>query len=223
MVYVKHTLETKILQLLTQINNPKSAYQIWKKLEEKEDISTHISSVQKAVKRLESKRLIEVYEKKQCRTGLYSKQYVLSVNGLLEYLSSEKDDKKVRKTIENYAQFHNYPIFKYWHQITTCFGEQRVLKALHLSLAHVRTREFHRAFSGLKPDMKITIANMDIDDLIVHTFAYHLFVRLRLRREANINKEILNIIETTMRKELDIIEKEREFTLEIAKAYNIAI
>jgi predicted Zn-ribbon and HTH transcriptional regulator len=220
---MKHLLEKSIIQLLAQIDNPKSAYQIKKELKKEKDISTHISSVQKAVKRLESKRLIEVYEKKQCRTGLYSKKYILTVNGLLEYLNSEKDDKKVRKTIENYAQFHNYPIFKYWHQITTCFGEQRVLKALHLSLAHVRTREFHRAFSGLKPDIKITIANMDIDDLIVHTFAYHLFVRLRLRRGIVINKEITNIIKRTLETELDIIEKEREFTVEIAKAYNIAI
>jgi predicted transcriptional regulator len=214
---MKHTLETDILQLLSKTNEPMSAYQIMKELRKR----THISSVQKAVKRLEDKRLIKTYERIECRTGLYSKKYVLGVNGILKYLGSEKPPKNAYEMMENYAQFYNYSVFKYWKQITECFGKNYVLKALSHSVAHVRTREFYTVFSEWKPDIKIKVANMDIDDLLVHTLTYHLFARLRLTRKTIINNEILNIIEATLKTELDIIEKERQFTFELAKAYKI--
>jgi len=225
---MRHELEETILELLAR--TPKlNTYEIQKSLK------VHYSSVQKAVKRLSKKRVIEVEVESKARTGLTSKKYILSIKGLIEYFGSVRDESQITKVMENYGNYYPYPIFKKWSEIVKMFGKEHALDAFHISVTRTKTREFSAVYSRLNPYVKTKLAWMGEDDFIIHTLTCFLFACLSFIRfetadgkpltisEITKDTELLNAIEITIKTELKILETEKEVITDIAKIYNVSV
>jgi len=88
------------------------------KYNEREIISTRINqnSIRKAIdgkRGLGNLGLIKIYNYEDYKTGDLRIEYILSVIGLLVYLSRIKIE-NINSFIKNYSKYYDYPILKFW-------------------------------------------------------------------------------------------------------------
>jgi len=80
-------------------------------------------------KGLKTLGIVKAYSEKNWRTGMKSVEYILTFRGLIEYFNLLFEEKRVerfevKRVIQRYGQFHEYPIFTEHNFLKNWLGDQ---------------------------------------------------------------------------------------------------
>lgn len=209
-------VKSKIIETLSQSEDPITPYSI--AIQSK----LRVSTVQKAIMRLELNGLVQVKEREKWRTGLQTKRYVLTLTGILEYLASWFPEKvinefikeskleisKISKAMKTHAKYSKPPIFAMWDDIESCLGKDvvcySIVNAAH-QVVHSRKYQLRKGIAGLDHDLTVTFFS-----IVKH-------VKKSLSPTITIQK----IVEDAIRRELAYIEGQKESLNDLAKSYGL--